>query len=229
MRNAAVLMKAVGKAVGAVIISGAPLIAFAQGTAADSGWFGGLSLGQAKVSIDNSGTAPAGVTFSHTKDEKDTAYKVFGGYQFNKNFAVEGGYADFGNHSLTVSITAPTIADGSIKGSAEASGFNVDAVGIIPLQSGFSLFGKVGAVYTTTKGSYTGSGAYTSAVLATAFGDLNPKSSEWNLKWGVGAKYDFTNNMALRVEYERINNVGDKNKVGESDVDMWSLGLVVRF
>jgi len=35
--------------------------------------------------------------------------------------------------------------------------------------------------------------------------------------------------MALRVEYERINNVGDKNKVGESDVDMWSLGLVVRF
>jgi len=46
---------------------------------------------------------------------------------------------------------------------------------------------------------------------------------------GVGAKYDLTNNMALRVEYERINNVGDKNKVGESDVDMWSLGLVVRF
>lgn len=186
-------------------------------------WYGGVSIGQSKVKMDdNTIGTPAGFTSSGlSKNETDTGYKIFAGYRFNQNFAVEGGWTDFGKFSVSRSFSAPA---GSVSASIKASGVHVDAVGIWPLQNNFSLFGKVGGIYTETKTSLATSGG----VAFVAGTNTNPKKSELNLKYGLGAQYDFTQSIGVRAEWERARKVGDSS-TGEADIDLLSIGLVYRF
>lgn len=70
------------------------------------GWYVGTSLGQSKATIDNEritnsllGSGFASSTL--TNDRRDLGFKVLGGYQVNKYFALEGGYFDLGNFGYT--------------------------------------------------------------------------------------------------------------------------------
>src|SRR3954468_1608770 len=67
-------------------------------TGPDSGWLIGGSVGQSKFNVDCSGASC---------DDTDTAFRVFGGYNFNRHFGVELGYAVLGK--LTVSGGLPGI------------------------------------------------------------------------------------------------------------------------
>src|SRR6266478_5401257 len=53
----------------------------------DTGWYGGLGIGQSTFV-----GACDGISSPDSCEEKDTAWKIFGGYQFNRNFAGEFGY-----------------------------------------------------------------------------------------------------------------------------------------
>ena len=66
------------------------VIASSTALADDTGFYGGANIGRANVSIDNaritSGLASSGLnTTSITTRDQDTAYKIYGGYQFNKS------------------------------------------------------------------------------------------------------------------------------------------------
>ena len=52
-------------------------------------YYVGGGIGQSYVEEDN-------VASGEDFDEEDFAYKVFGGYRFHENFAVEADYLDFG-------------------------------------------------------------------------------------------------------------------------------------
>lgn len=192
-------------------------IAHAQSTP----WYGGISAGQSKIKIDDSSAAVTGATASTlSKDENDTGLKLFGGYRFNRNFALEGGYVDFGKFSATRNVTAPVV--GSAKADIKSSGLYIDAVGILPLANDkLDLFGKVGAIYTTTKSSFSATGPITAAG--------NEKKNEGDWKYGLGAEWHFTPALGLRGEWERALKVGDPNKTGEGDIDLVSVGLTWRF
>ena len=74
-------------------------------------FYGGLSVGKARAKIDqdriNASLLGAGLsTTAMTLNERDTAYKVFGGYQFNRYLALEGGYFKLGKFGFT-STTVP--------------------------------------------------------------------------------------------------------------------------
>lgn len=65
-------------------------------------------------------------------DKSSAGLKLYGGYAFTPNFALEAGYVSLGK----------------FKGSAadvKADGAFIDAVGIVPLRNNFSLLGRVGA------------------------------------------------------------------------------------
>ena len=55
------------------------------------------------------------------------------------------------------------------------------------------------------------------------------KATETDLKLGLGLQYDFTKNVGARLEWEHFRNVGDRNTTGEGDVNLYSLGIVVKF
>jgi OmpA-OmpF porin, OOP family len=186
-----------------------------------SGWLLGGNVGQANYTIDDakitSGLQGAGLATSTINDNRtDTGYKLFGGYQFNKNFALEGGYFDLGK----AGFTATTVPAGTLNGQIKLRGLNLDAVGFLPITENLSLLGRVGANYAEAKDSFSGTGAVTVANPAVT-------QSGTNVKYGMGLEYALTKTLALRGELERYR-VNDA--VGNhGDVDLFSVGLVYRF
>lgn len=204
---------ALGLTAGAV-----PFAAAANFKAPDQALYIGLSGGQSMTqagggeignALSSAGLAPTGSSL----DDTDTGWKLYLGYQFNPNFAVEGGYVDLGKFSFS-----STTAAGSLSGDLKTkNGVFVDAVGIIPLQNNFSIFGKLGLYSIKSELNGSGSGGSVSASHTT--GDIT---------YGLGAGYDFTRNLAARVEWERFNKVGD-NATAKSDLDLVSVGVLYKF
>ncbi|OIQ92505.1 outer membrane protein A precursor [mine drainage metagenome] len=196
-------------------------IASSYAAADDTGWYGGANIGQSRATIDDaritSGLLGSGFsTTSIADDKRDTGYKIFGGYQFNRNFAVEGGYFDLGRFGFT----ATTVPAGTLFGNIKLRGLNLDLVGTVPITEKFSAFGRVGVDYAQARDNFTGNGAV--SVL-----NSSPSKRDTNLKFGLGLQYAFTPTLDMRLEAERyrINDaVGNKG-----DVDLVSLGLVYRF
>lgn len=194
---------------------------FAAFAADDSGWYGGLNLGQSRAKIDDSRITSsllgAGFTaVSIVDDDRDAGYKIFGGYQFNQNFAVEGGYFNLGEFGFI----ATTVPAGTLTGRIKLQGINLDAVGTLPLTEKFSVFGRVGVNYAEAKDTFRGTGAVTVT-------NPNPSKRDTNVKYGLGLQYAFTESLAMRAEAERyrINDaVGNKG-----DIDLLSIGLIYRF
>lgn len=185
------------------------------------GWYGGFNIGQSRATIDderiiaellNSGLS----TTSLTNDDRDTGFKIFGAYQFNKNIAIEGGYFDLGEFGYSA-VTSPP---GTLAATLKARGLNVDVVGILPLTEKLSAFGRAGVNYADVKDSFSGSGAVT--VLAPS-----PSEKGASYKMGLGLQYDFTRSIGVRAEAERYRL---DDAIGNmSDIDLVSLGLVFRF
>jgi len=192
--------------------------------AAESGGYIGLGVGQSRAYIAEdrirNQLSGAGLTMnSIDDDDTDVGYKLFGGYKFNKHFAVEGGYFNLGKFGFTANTTPA----GTFTGSGKFQGLNLDALGILPLTEKFSAFGRVGYIYTETKDTFTGTGGG----IGVAASNPNPDKKEGNYKYGLGVQYDFTYNLGLRGEWERyrVNDaVGNKG-----DIDMILVGLVYTF
>jgi OOP family OmpA-OmpF porin len=73
-------------------------------------------------------------------DQKDTAYKLFGGYQFNRNVALEGGYFNLGHNSFNA-LTSPA---GTLAGESKVQSLNLDLVGTLPISERFSALARIG-------------------------------------------------------------------------------------
>jgi OOP family OmpA-OmpF porin len=189
--------------------------------AQDSGWYLGGNVGQSRSRIDTSQITSnllgAGFTgASLSSHDRDTGYKVFGGYAFNRYFALEAGYFNLGKFSFQ----ADTLPQGALNGNLKAQGENIDAVFSLPFTDKFSAFGRVGVQYAQVKDAFSGTGA-----LGVYLPD--PAKDATNYKFGGGLQYQFTRTVALRAEVERYrisDPVGTKG-----DLDLASVGLVVRF
>ncbi|MDB5891541.1 MAG: OmpA/MotB domain protein [Polaromonas sp.] len=185
------------------------------------GWYGGANIGRTSATIDDprirSGLAAGGLTTNSISDrDRDTGYKVFGGYQINRNFAVEGGYFDLGKFGYTANTTPA----GSLSGDMRVKGLNLDLVGTLPLSERFSAFGRVGLNYAHTRDNFSGTGAV-------RVGNANPSAHGTNYKMGVGLQYALSDAWSVRGELERYR---VKDGVGNrGHIDMASLGLVYRF
>jgi OOP family OmpA-OmpF porin len=190
-------------------------------TAQDAGWYVGASGGPSKATIDDARIRSSliGGGFQSSTivdDDRSTGYKLFGGYQFNPNFSLEGGYFDLGKFGFT----ATTVPVGTLSGNMRVRGLNLDAVGTVPLSEKFSAFGRIGVNYAEATDSFAGTGGVSVSNPA-------PNKRDTNYKVGVGLQYAFTESLALRTEIERyrVNDaVGNKG-----DVDHLSIGLVYRF
>jgi opacity protein-like surface antigen len=151
--------------------------------AQDIGFYVGGALGQAKLKDWCSGGS--GLVAC---DDKDTAWKILAGYQFHRNFAAEVQYMDLG----TVSATGNFPPFGTVGVSADNTSWSASLLGILPLGSAFSLFGKLGIERIDQKSSVGFAGAAGS-----------DKGSDSGVLFGVGAKLALTRSLRLRAEWER--------------------------
>jgi OOP family OmpA-OmpF porin len=167
----------------------------------DSGWYLGGSIGQSAVDIEGCG----GVV---NCDDKDTAWRILGGYQLNRNIAVELGFHQFGDASQT-------FPGGQV--AFEANAIEIVGLGSLPLGNNFAIYGKAGFYRGETK-----------ATGSNFSGAIDLKETNTDLTYGLGARYDFNPKLGIRAEWQRYTNMGG-DAVGESDVDVLSVGVIVGF
>jgi len=181
-----------------------------------SSLYAGVGVGQAEArSLCDS---VPGVTINSCDDDDDS-WRIFGGYQFNKYFAVELGYAGLGEGAGSFVVTG--VGSGTAR--LEAKAWDLVVVGILPINERFSIFGKLGFARWDVDASAT--------VAIPGFGTGAGSVSEdgTDLTQGVGAQFNFTKNVGARVEWQRYNSVGAANTTGESDIDVISASLLVTF
>lgn len=110
-------------------------------------------------------------------DEDDTAFKILGGYQINRNFAVELAYGNF--------------FDKSVSGvNVEVTAWELVGVGSFPVGNNLSIFGKLGF-------------AMWDATVSTGIPGFSASDDGTDLTFGVGLQYDFTRNLAIRGQWQR--------------------------
>ena len=199
-------------------------VAACPASAQDSAYpYIGLALGQARAKFDQTGIdarlrGPGIKASTLTSDEHDRAYRLFGGYQLNRYFALEAAFFDLGQFSYASTVAAAPAS--GIRGNFKVQGGGLDAVATLPLGDTFSLLGRVGGQYARTRDSFTSNGG----VLLT-----NPTPSERgaNYKVGVGLQVAFSPAVQMRIEADRYrirDGVG-----GQSNVNMYSASLVFPF
>lgn len=151
-------------------------------------------------------------------DDSDTGYKLFAGYQFNPNFAVEASYLDFGDFTANATVTdGVNTATADIEGSIEGFGFAL--VGKLPIQSGFSVHGKLGMI------AWDGDVSGTARLNGDVIYDGESGEDGTDPFYGIGAEYEIDRIM-MRAEYERY----DISDSGEDfEVDLFSASLGYRF
>lgn len=191
---------------GLVILGVASAAAFAGpalAQAQDTGFYAGVTIGQSEAGDTCTGISGTGVSC----DDKDTAWRILGGYQFNRHFALEFGYTDLGE----VSASGP---GGSVK--IETTAFELVGVGSMPLMDKFSIYGKIGLYRAEAEASVN------------LPGFASEKEDNTDLTFGIGVRYDFTRNLGVRAEWQKYQDVGGGN-IGKDDVDVISIGVIWRF
>lgn len=188
-------------------------------------WYAGASAGESRISFKGANQSDQLLDLgfdgaSSSVDDKDTAYRIHAGYQLQRYLAVEAGYVDLGRTSIRSTVRPAGSLDTRIK----AKGFDVSAVGMLPLGEQFTIFARLGAFGAETRASFSGGG---SVVLFN--GEETQKKRTTNAVYGIGATFNFSPRLALRAEWNRYQKLGNDVTGGEFDARTLAAGIQYRF
>lgn len=127
--------------------------------------------------------------------DSDIGWKVFAGYDLSERMAIEVGYNSLGEMKTDKKTT-------------EVSGYEVAAVGKMPLNNNINLFGKAGMFRWDAENN-------------------DGKRSASDVMFGGGVNYRLSKNISVRAEWERFNNIETESN-DTSDLDIISAGLTFR-
>jgi hypothetical protein len=107
--------------------------------------------------------------------DRETSFGGFLGYQFNQNFALEGGIRRLGEAEFT-------------GGDVKLDQYSISGVGTVPLSNGFSVYGRLG---------YNRLNIKASGPLGSASDDTN------EVLYGAGVGYKFSETVTGRLEVQK--------------------------
>src|SRR5687768_14481540 len=168
--------------------------------------FLGASPGQSE--IGDEATRELDLITWGTVDGNDTAWKIFGGYMFNRHFGFESAYVRFGEVSYSGVFSSLAVTGGKL----EVSGFNVAAIGNLPVNEQFSVFGKIGVFFWEAEANDT----------TASIGAFSAADEGSDVSFGVGVGYEFTRNLGVRAEWELF-------RAAEADATLVSISFLWRF
>ncbi|HEY8555322.1 MAG TPA: outer membrane beta-barrel protein [Burkholderiales bacterium] len=155
-----------------------------------------------------------GATIACSFDESAGGSKVFLGKRFNRYFALELSYTDFGTFSAAGSGASPSGGTVDFALTAEIWSVGLAGLALLPLGGAFDLFVKAGVAYWSADLEGTATDA--------SFGTLSESdtSEGGNLLWGAGLQWN-GRRISLRAEFERID-------INDVDIDLVSGSIVLR-
>jgi len=145
---------------------------------------------------------------------EDTGVRAFGGYQFNRYVAVEAGFANLGKATGSGSLGPG--AQGSFQLEVKEA-WDLTAVFGIPVTDRLSGLVRGGMYRART----------TLNIQETGFPDTQDGGTNSGFSYGAGAEFRL-GLLGLRAEWQRYENVGVAS-TGEDDIDVLSVGLIIRF
>lgn len=184
--------KLIGLIAAAALAGSAP--SFAQS------WYSSIGIGYGDANFTGNDLGLS----NGTVDNTDTTYSLRLGYEINKNFAIEIGYASLGKYAVggfegTTQIT----------GSAKATSFDVSLVGVLPFTAELAGYGRIGVARAERKLN-----ANTSLLTA------NQNVTKTEATYGVGVRYWFAKTWGM---------YGEWSKNDEIKVDNYTLGVTFKF
>lgn len=164
----------------ALIASATALTGVAQAADAGTGYVGAGLVGS-RYKFDTPITSS-----SDDRSGSKASGKLFAGYNLDKNWAIEGGYTDFGKNSYNYTLNGAT-------GKVESKSNSLYLAGKYsqPINEQFAVFGKLGVA--RNHSSINTSGA------ANGIANGGNKTA---LYASVGGEYAINKNVSLSLEYE---------------------------
>jgi OmpA-OmpF porin, OOP family len=156
-------------------------LAQAQASDSTSGFYGGIDIGHSRLNA------------SGLDDDTGTALGLDAGYRLNRYFAVEAGYAHLGDFSP----------------SYQARALSLSAIGILPLERGFSVYGKLGLA--RTHADVVGASDHNDSPLV-----------------GAGVLYDVNQRWFVKAGLDHYAKVGG-GETGEGSANVYLAGVGLRF
>lgn len=173
-------------------------------------WYAGAGLGVAGSALDGS-SGTIGLT---ARDKRNTAVKVYGGYQFTPNWGLEAQLSDLGRFGYNACVGA---ACGS--GSVGLRQWSVAGTATHTFANRYFVFGKLGVTWNQARGDTPCAGAVCGSSLGGNRSDLLA---------GVGVGYQFTRDVAMRLEYEHFGKAVSGNGYS-ARTDSWMASLRYSF
>jgi OmpA-OmpF porin, OOP family len=207
----------------ALLVSG---FIFSLPVAAESNVYLGTTFAKSYAQSSSVGLdatlAAQGITAQSTVNSKDKSYKFYAGYQFTPYFALEGGYVNLGKVNAAGTFTFPFPPGGTFTDTIQANGWNVDAVGTLPVIENLSLYGRLGWVRAKVTANI---------VAQTGFGAMSfpSQARSTGTHYGIGGQYKLNQNWAVRAEYERFNKIGNPLTTGQGDIHLYGMSAQYRF
>lgn len=181
-------------------------LASSAAVAAVPGFYVGGKAGQANTHYT---TSTGGLTSTTGLSSKGMSGAVLGGYQFDQNWALELGY-----HALP-DATFNGMNGTATNGTLTQNSWSFMAKGIVPFESGFEGYAKLGLARTS---------ASPDANLAARSTLFPRKQTATSLAYGVGVGYDVNCNLSVDASWQRV---ASKNSIRNSD--MLAVGFTFHF
>lgn len=196
------------------LFAAVPALLLAATVHADTGarWYGGLEYGSTELDDNTGPTANQFVSLlggavTVTQDSSVGIGRIFLGYRFTEQVALEGGYFKSNKASIRVAGVAGGGGAYTARGDVEFDGFDISGVWF-PMANKMGdagLFLKAGVHHSNTEASFSITGA---GGTVSASGD----ESGTGTLFGIGYDWKFTDQAFARIAATRYLNVG-----GESD------------
>jgi opacity protein-like surface antigen len=168
----------------------------------------GLGIG----SVLNASPDKGKVYFDAPDVQSEQVLRLFGGYQLNDHFSIEGSYIDLGSVRVNEQVFGDYYQ-------SKVTGFELTPVGSLPIGKDLSVFVRGGLIFWRSDVTFrlVGSGA----------GSGSKSSSGNDFVLGAGAKYDFTSHLGVRAEYSAYSI--DKVAAGFGNFQIFLVSGVIAF
>jgi OOP family OmpA-OmpF porin len=208
--------------------------------AGDSGVYAGVAAGKSPITFnanDFYSPSPSNARNEGAAVAKDTSYKLFVGYHFDRTWAIEGGYTKFGNFQFrsTNVDTVVSVFDYS------ASTWSLAGKGVLPISERASLFAKLGASVNIAKNNYWLDFSHElglplapgTVISQPALASLINPGSQSKVTiaplFGAGVEYAVRKDVKLRLEYENYGKFGGETSTGRASLTTTSIGVSYDF
>jgi opacity protein-like surface antigen len=176
------------------------------------------------AALESVGFSPQTSTASFDLNENGYSFVV--GYRLFDHFALEGGYMDLGKATYRYKATGSQFtipsANATVNLKASTSGLTLAALGILPLNYRWEVFGRAGVLFAGNDLSI-----FFQDIISAVSDRGNQRTT--NFVAGAGVGYTLADIYTLRAEYQRVFGYEAALLGVKDDVDQVTIGLTVRF